>query len=189
VVTTAVERDMTGDEHRQPPRRFERFETWYEVVATDLTRRIAASLGDPVLAREAAAEAFARAYERWPVVRDLESPEGWVHRVAVNVCRRAWRRRALERRAVARYAPSHLVFEMAVPDDDVLRAVGRLPQRMRTAVRLRYWEDLTEREVAERMAVAPGTASAMLAAARRRLRREVGPPDPADGIRPEGGPA
>ncbi|MGF1662709.1 MAG: RNA polymerase sigma factor [Kineosporiaceae bacterium] len=180
---------MTGDEGRRPPRRFERFEAWYEVVAPDLTRRIAWSLGDPMLGREAAAEAFARAYERWSVVRDLDSPEGWVHRVAVNVCRRAWRRRALERRAMARTLPSPLVVEMAVPDDDVLRAVGRLPVRMRTAVRLRYWEDLTEREVAERMAVAPGTASAMLAAARRRLRREIGAPDPADGARPEGGPA
>ena len=154
------------------------FAEWYSAAADGVTRRVAAAVGDQLLAREAAAEAFARAYERWSRVSAMESPEGWVYRVAVNICRRSWHQRDLESRALARLAPLMLGGTVAGPDvlvdDEVYRAVRGLPQRMRTAVRLRYWEDLTEREVAMRMDVAPGTVSALLSTARARLRSALG---------------
>ncbi len=150
------------------------FAQWYEEVADGVTRRVAAAVGDALLGREAAAEAFARAYERWPRVARMDSPEGWVFRVAVNACRRTWRQRQLESRAVARM----LAADTALPaeyHDDLYRACRRLPARTRTAIRLRYWEDLTEREVAERMGVPPGTVSALLSAGRHRLRGVLRP--------------
>lgn len=149
------------------------FGTWYGSVAPGVTRRVCAAVGDPLLGREASAEAFARAYERWPRVAAMESPEGWVYEVAVNICRRSWRRGALESRALARIVPA-VVGGTAEHHDDVYRAVRGLPRRMRTAVRLRYWDDLSEREIAERMGIAPGTASALLSTARTRLRRALG---------------
>lgn len=161
------------------------FAGWYSSAADGVTRRVAAAVGDQLLAREAAAEAFARAYERWSRVAAMDSPEGWVYRVAVNLCRRSWRQRELESRALARLGPLLTGGRVDGPDamvhDDVYRAVRALPQRMRTAVRLRYWEDLTEREVAERMSVAPGTVSALLSTARARLRVSLGSVDGLDG--------
>lgn len=159
------------------------FASWYAATAPGVTRSVSAAVGDPLLGREATAEAYARAYERWGRVAAMESPEGWVHRVAVNLCRRSWRQRSLESRALARVLPAALGQPGAGQPgaggqpgehhDDVYRAVRALPDRMRTAVRLRYWDDLTERQVAERMGVAPGTVSALLSGARARLRRAL----------------
>ena len=149
------------------------FAAWYAATAPGVTRGVSAAVGDPLLGREATAEAYARAYERWGRVSGMESPEGWVHRVAVNLCRRGWRQRTLESRALARMLPDAL-GGLGEHHDDVYRAVRALPDRMRTAVRLRYWDDLTEWQVAERMGVAPGTASALLSGARARLRRALG---------------
>ena len=149
------------------------FASWYAATAPGVTRSVSAAVGDPLLGREAAAEAYARAYERWGRVAAMESPEGWVHRVAVNLCRRSWRQRSLESRALARVLPAALGGEVGEHHDDVYRAVRALPDRMRTAVRLRYWDDRTERQVAERMGIAPGTVSALLSGARARLRRAL----------------
>jgi RNA polymerase sigma-70 factor, ECF subfamily len=158
------------------------FARWYGANADGLTRRVAAAVGDPLLGREATAEAFARAYERWPRIAELESPEGWVYRVAVNICRRSWRQRALEDRALARMVPDLLGAGLlggapdrtASPPDDVYRAIRKLPRRMRVALRLRYWDDLTEAQIAERLQVPVGTASSLLTTARTRLRRALG---------------
>ena len=150
------------------------FARWYESTADGLTRRVSAAVGDQLLGREAAAEAFARAYERWPRVSTMESPEGWVYRVAVNICRRSWQQRSLESRALARMLPAAIGDIGDHHHDDVYRACRRLPPRMRTAIRLRYWDDLTECQVADRMGISPGTVSALLSTGRARLRRTLG---------------
>ena len=164
--------EVTAAGHRRS------FEDWYDEVAVDLTGRIVAAVGDAAIGREAAAEALARAWERWPHVGAMASPEGWVHRTAVNLCRRSWRRRQLERRALARLGAGRTEF---LPDtepdvlvvghrpEDLTPHLAALPPRMRQAVELRYWHGLAEAEVADRMGVSTGTASALLAQARRRL--------------------
>ncbi|WP_214407922.1 RNA polymerase sigma factor [Pseudonocardia lacus] len=158
------------------------FARWYGATAEGLTQRVSAAVGDPLLGREAVAEAFARAYERWPRIAAMDSPEGWVYRVAVNVCRRSWRQRALEDRALARMVPDlagagllgGVVDTAHHHPDDLYRAVRKLPRRMRTVIRLRYWDDLTEVQIAERLQVPVGTASSLLTTARARLRRALG---------------
>ncbi len=157
------------------------FEDWYASVAERLTRGIVAAVGDPVVGREAAAEALARAYERWSRVGAMESPEGWVHTTAVNLCRRSWRRRQLEKRSLAKLGAGRVTIIDDAPDvlvaghssDDVAAALDALTPRMRTAVELRYWRGLSEAQVAEAMDISTGTASALLSQARRRLSTEL----------------
>ncbi len=127
------------------------FATWYGTTAAGVTRGVCAVVGDPLIGREATAEAFARAYERWERVSEMDS---------------------LESRALARLLPA-VIPGVGEHRDDVYRAVRALPHRMRTAVRLRYWDDLSERQIAERMGVATGTVSALLSGARTRLRRHL----------------
>jgi RNA polymerase sigma-70 factor (ECF subfamily) len=161
------------------------FEEWYRDVADQLTQRIAAAVGDPVFGRELAAEAFARAYDKWGRVAKMDSPSGWVYRTALNLSKRSWRRRAIERRAVAKLNSglADLVDHsaiMASPDAPQVEVAGHfpevltplvaeLPERMRTAIELRYWHGLSEAEVAARMQISTGTASATLSNARKRL--------------------
>ena len=164
--------------HRPPD-----FEEWYVEAADQLTQRIAAAVGDPVLGRELAAEAFARAYDKWNRVARMDSPSGWVYRTALNLSKRSWRRRAIERRALLKLNNGLVDLEHEPYADSVQIAghrpeelselVANLPDRMRTAVRLRYWEGLSETEVAERMNTTIGSASATLSNARRRLEAQL----------------
>ncbi len=50
------------------------------------------------------------------------------------------------------------------------RAIDRLPQRMRAAVMLRYYEDMTEAEVAEALGVSLGTVKSTVSRAMAKLR-------------------
>lgn len=50
-------------------------------------------------------EALVRAWRRWSHVSELQSPEGWTYRVAVNLADSSFRRRRAEQRARERHGP------------------------------------------------------------------------------------
>jgi RNA polymerase sigma-70 factor, ECF subfamily len=143
------------------------FETWYLGYHPILVAALTVVAGDRDAGRDAADEALVRALERWERVQAMDSPEGWTYRVGVNLLRRRGRRRALERRHLARTGPA----PAQSPNDatDVWLVVCALPRRQREAIALRYLLGLSEAEVADTMGVAVGTASATLASARVRL--------------------
>ena len=53
------------------------------------------------------------------------------------------------------------------------RAIDRLPQRMRAAVMLRYYEDMTEAEVADALGVSLGTVKSTVSRAVAKLRTDA----------------
>lgn len=143
-----------------------RFEPWYRVQHPRVLAALTVMAGDAEVAADVAAEALALAYERWDRVAVMESPGGWLQRVAVNAMRRRLRRAGLERRLIRRNRDPVPPPELAT---EVWDAVRRLPRQQRTAIALRYLLDLPQAEIADVMGVAPGTVSATLSAARRRL--------------------
>jgi RNA polymerase sigma-70 factor (ECF subfamily) len=98
----------------------------------------------------------------------MESPGGWVYRVALNVLRRTLRRRSTEVRLLQRQAQAEGGAAPG-PLPEVWQAVAQLPARQRTAVVLRFVADLPEADIALAMGVRRGTVSSTLALARRRL--------------------
>lgn len=151
------------------------FERWYRREHPRVLTALAVAGGDSEIAREATDEAFVRAFERWSKVRRMESPGGWLYRVALNELRRRYRRRALERELLRRRQPDQTMLEPPpVADPRVWEAVRVLPRRQRSAIALRYVLDLTEREVATTMGISRGAASATLASARRSLQSALG---------------
>jgi RNA polymerase sigma factor (sigma-70 family) len=74
--------------------------------------------------------------------------------------------------------PTDEVPDQAVADhsgasdlqETLRRAVDRLPQRMRAAVVLRYFEDMTEAEVADALGVSLGTVKSTVSRAVAKLR-------------------
>src|SRR5680860_1449248 len=54
------------------------------------------------VAEELAQEALVRVMDAWPRVRTMAAPGAWAHRVAMNLAASWFRRRSVERRALAR---------------------------------------------------------------------------------------
>jgi RNA polymerase sigma-70 factor (sigma-E family) len=122
--------------------------------------------GDRQEARDIAQEALARAFERWESVSEMENPEGWMHRVAVNLAISRWRR--LRARRPRGPAPEEL--ELDALDLDLLRAVRSLPPAQRAVVALRFYADQSVDAVARALGKRPGTVRALTSQALARLR-------------------
>jgi RNA polymerase sigma-70 factor (sigma-E family) len=140
----------------------------------EVVRTLALVTGDRERAEDAAQEAFAKAFRRWPDVAHMERPVGWVVVVATNRLRR-WIGRH-DRRFHAASAPD---ATLAPPPDHadavasaaaVRAALGRLAPRQRAVVVLRYLCDLPTAEVADALGVSPGTVKSALHAGLANLR-------------------
>lgn len=137
-------------------------------------RRIATRLvGDGAEADDVAAEALARAYARWPKVRDLDYRDAWVMRVTANVALDVLRKakRPIPVPTVSDVDPA----EAAVTRIALAQALRRLPRRQRDVVVLRYLADLSEADVAESLGVSAGTVKQHAHRAVDALRRTLGP--------------
>ena len=95
--------------------------------------------------------ALAKTYVAWNRIQDRRAVDGYVRRAMVNTHISWWRQRRLEE-----YPTDHIP-EQAADDhvgnsdvhDALWRALARLPPRMRAAVALRFYEDMSEAEIAE----------------------------------------
>ena len=100
---------------------------------------------------------------------DAHNPYGLMQRAVVaktrSLQRSGFRRRARERRFAERIVTYHPEFR-----PDVVQAVSRLAPRQRACIYLTYWEDLTPRMIADRLAIREGTVKQYLARARAKLR-------------------
>ena len=153
----------------------ESFEQWYVRVWPGLVRFVRAQAGrDAAEATEVAAEAMARAYERWDS-GTVQDPTPWVYTVSLNLLRRRARRRGLERGVLHRLRSQPSDGEPWTPDVDLVQAIAELPARQRTAIYLRYVADLTQAEVAQVLGDAPGSAASLLHAGRTKLEHRLRP--------------
>jgi RNA polymerase sigma factor (sigma-70 family) len=147
------------------------FEDWYRHEYRNIVHSLVLITGNGEVAVEAAAEACARALERWERVSVMTSPSGWIYTVGLNVARRALRRARIESVLLRRVADPPPIRE---DRPDLWEAVQRLPHRQRIAIVLHYVGDLSQRDVASVMGVAEGTVAATLHAARKRLADALG---------------
>lgn len=133
--------------------------------------------GDLAGAEDLVQDAFAKLYLSWDKVRDRESLDGYVRRIVVNehnsLWRRAWKRRERSSDAVP---DTQVVDSYDDGEHDALwRFVETLPPRQRAVIVLRYYEDLSEAEIAATLGISAGTvksqASRALATLRERAAR------------------
>jgi RNA polymerase sigma factor (sigma-70 family) len=159
-----------------------------EKVADFLTReelprlaRLAFLLcGDETRADDAAAEALARVWRR-ARSSEIEQIRPYLRRTLVNVLATNRRRFWSEQRALARLTDGgegERIDEAVANRTDVRRALQSLPLDQRAVIVLRYFEQLSEEEIATTLHVRAGTvksrASRGLAALRADLRMGQG---------------
>jgi len=149
----------------------------YEREFGSVFRTVFLLCGNRHLAEEATQEAFVRALERWKRLRDQPWAGGWVTTTAMNVARRALRRRA---------EPSTSGAAADAPDAeaamDLWRSVAALPLRQQQALVLHYRLGLSTAEAAAAMHCAEGTVRGYLTRARETLRDRL--QEEPDGTRP-----
>lgn len=109
------------------------------------------------------------AWLRWSERGDLVNPGGYLRTVVVNLSRDALRRRDVAARV--RHEPPVALGEPEL--DETWAVVRRLPERYRTVLALRFYEDLPEQQIAELMGVPLGTVKSLLHRGLERLRKEL----------------
>lgn len=146
------------------------FEGWYREVYPRVVTTLTAAFGSRDAAADAAAEAFLAAFRRWERVCEMERPDGWVFRVALNEGRRHARRRMSEAVAREEAPPPPIRTEQAEAAlVEFMSMLDGLPERMCQVVALRHVGDLTEPMIAEVLGVSRSTVSSTLRDAYRRL--------------------
>jgi len=119
--------------------------------------------------------ALAKTYLAWDKISDRAALDGYVRRAMVNTHISWWRRRRLEEYPTDEM-PDVPVGDHAADSDlheIVVRALNRLPSRMRAAVTLRYLEDKTEPEIAAALGISLGTVKSTVSRAVAKLRADV----------------
>ena len=106
-------------------------------------------LKDREEALDAVQSAVCRALEKRDSLREEAALRVWFYRILVNVCTDALRRR----KRVVLVPPEELdagSYEAPPPrDDDLARRVDALPLETRTVIKLRFYEELSLREISE----------------------------------------
>ena len=129
---------------------------------------------DFAAAEDAVQEALLRAWERSEKGEEIDSLEGWVTTVALNLARSGLRRLRSERRARSRLAGSAVGAPPTADRVDVDRALADLPRRQREVAVLRYYLQMSIREVASVLELEEGTVKSTLFRARAALAQALG---------------
>ena len=139
---------------------------------TALLRMATMLTGNRADAEDLVQAALAKTYRAWGKINDHAALDAYVRRAMVNTHISWWRRRRLEEFPTDEL-PDQVVADHARESDMaevVRRALDRLPQRMRTAVMLRYFEDMTEPEIAAALGISLGTVKSTVSRAVAKLR-------------------
>jgi RNA polymerase sigma-70 factor (ECF subfamily) len=142
--------------------------------------------GERERAQDLVQDTFLRAYERLDQYVETHRFSTWLFRIGINLAISFRRRLKIEQRTLeeARAIPDAGHDRSATPAEDAARteevgalrsAIGRLPDRYQTVIRLRYFEGLSCAVIARRLKTTPNVVSLILFRARQRLREELEP--------------
>jgi RNA polymerase sigma-70 factor (sigma-E family) len=162
----------SGGPRAAPPADASGFREYVTARNRSLLRTAYLLTGNVPDAEDLVQSALAKTYQAWDRIEDRAALDGYVRRAMVNTHISWWRRRRVEE------FPTDEVPDQVVADpsgnsdlqDSLRRAIDRLPRRMRAAVVLRYYEDMTEAEVAAVLGVSLGTVKSTVSRAVAKLR-------------------
>jgi RNA polymerase sigma-70 factor (ECF subfamily) len=157
----------------------EQLADWLEDGYVASFRTACLILGNRADAEEAVQDAYLRAWRFRDSLSAVPSIRPWLYRVVVNSCYSKLRREIPHR---DRRAGDEPLAQLPAPGADpearaaqgevaetVLAALQQLPLSLRVPVVLRYYADLSERDIALAIGRRPGTVKSRLHEARRRL--------------------
>jgi RNA polymerase sigma-70 factor (sigma-E family) len=137
----------------------------------DLVRLATLLVGDQATAEDVVQDVFTKVYARAERLAENGIAMSYFRTAVLNGCRSVHRRRAIARRfggsaeaklwAEPAESPEATIL-LAEDRRQVLRALAALPRRQREALVLRYYQRLSEPEIAETMGISRGTVKSTL---------------------------
>ena len=153
------------------------FDEFARARMPELLRFGHALTGSPHAAADLVQDALERTMIAWPRVEKQGDPEGYVRRIMVNRNISIWRRH--RRETLVLDIPEDGGRRSAAPDDPAIRDLGlwerikALPPRQRTVIVLRYYEDMSEAQIASVMGSSVGTVKSQASRALATLRKDA----------------
>lgn len=154
-------------------------------TAGDLLRTGYLVVGDLASAEDLVQECLFKVARRWPRVRAMDHPVAYARKILINLALDSARKRGRHRSELdpvhglvmdSRHDESAARALGAVETSSVLiEALGTLAPRQRATLVLRYFDDLTEAQVAEAMDCSVGTVKSTTSRALDRLHRVLVP--------------
>jgi RNA polymerase sigma-70 factor (sigma-E family) len=135
--------------------------------------------GNHADAEDVAQQTLIKAHRSWSRVKGSDSPAAYLRRMLTNTY--LSQRRPIGRRLeVLTDAPPDPVPASATGPEERMALwphVKSLPPRQRAVIVLRYYEDLSEQEIADALGCSPGTVKSTAHHALRALRAAIGSED------------
>jgi RNA polymerase sigma-70 factor (sigma-E family) len=158
------------------------FEDFVAARSASLLRTAYLLTRDHALAEDLLQTALTKAYLAW---RRIEGdPEPYVRRIVVNTYASWWRRKWNGEQPTEKLPEHHDGRDDRIGESgDLWDALGRLPRRQRAVVVLRYFEDLTEAQVADLLGISVGTVKSQTSKAFAKLRIDPSLTDSEEGSR------
>jgi RNA polymerase sigma-70 factor (sigma-E family) len=134
---------------------------------------------DHALAEDLVQEAFVRLAGRLVHLREPAAFDAYLRRTVVNLSNSYFRKKKVERAYLERTRGEVGVRTTSSDDgafeegDALWQALGTLSGRQRAAVVLRFYEDFSERQVAEILNCRPGTVKSLVSRGLETLRNEI----------------
>jgi len=152
----------------------EEFADLVEAAWPGLYRTAYLLLGDHQLAEDLVQTSLAKTYASWGKVREPAAAQGYARVVLANTAASWFRRRSWRSELPSSTLPEQATDTEPSDRPAVLAALATLPPRQRAVVVLRYFDDLSVREVAEALGVSEGTVKSQTSAALVKLRAQLG---------------
>ena len=151
------------------------FEAWLVAREHALQRTAHLLAGNVHTAQDLVQDTLAKVYLSWERIRDRGSIDAYARRVLLNEFRTAWRRPLRRHEQVTEDVPDlpASAEEYDGRREAVWRFVCSLPPKQRAVVVLRFYEQLTEAEIADLMGISVGTVKSQSSRALSALRQAL----------------
>lgn len=155
------------------------FDDWVAARGPTLLRLAYTLTGNVADAEDVVQEALARALPRWERIAAMDDVDAYVRRMVINAHTSRWRRWRRRETPVEQVYPPEPVGDgepRVEPDERqrIWRACQSLPEAQRTAVVLRYYEQLEYAEIAALTHVREGSVRSRVSRGLAALRVELG---------------
>ncbi|MBC9714095.1 SigE family RNA polymerase sigma factor [Streptomyces sp. TRM66268-LWL] len=153
------------------------FASYVQARQPVLLRTARSLTSNPSDAEDLLQTALTKTYVAWERIEDHRALDGYVRRALLNTRTSQWRKRKVDEFACDELPepdpmPVSDPAEQQALKDAMWRAIMKLPDRQRSMVVLRYYEDLSEAQTAEVLGVSIGTVKSAVSRALGKLRED-----------------